>query len=171
MKKTCFAKLAIVCFTVVAAFAFIGTPAQAETGTIASTVTMGVPIIITGDSDMVFGVLTVPTVGTDFWTINARTGDLTKSGDGNGTDVFSDDNSRGLFTINGEDNAALTYSVARSSNFSIIGMSLLSVFFTPSGASLNSSGVLVVGVGGALRVFNTTGSGSSTAEITLTADY
>ena len=68
MKKTYLAKLAIVSFTAVAAFAFIGTPAQAETGTISATVSIAIPVTIVSDSDLVFGVFVAPSSGTDTWT-------------------------------------------------------------------------------------------------------
>ena len=170
MKKTYLAKLAIVSFTVVAAFAFMGTGAQAETGTIAATVSIAIPITIAGDSDLVFGVFTAPSSGSETWTIGAATGDIT-TGTSDGVDLFTDDHSRGLFTISGENDAAVTYSVAKTSDFTDAGLSLTTVSWTSTLTNLSSSGDLVVGVGGTVTIQSTAGSGGDTAEITLTANY
>ena len=170
MKKTYLAKLAIVSFTVVAAFAFMGTAAQAETGTISATVSIATPIVITGDSALAFGVFTAPSSGSQTWTIAASNGALSTGG-GDGVDLFNDDHSRGVFTIDGENDATVTYSVAITNNFGGAGTTLSALTVNPSSTSvLSSSGSLTVGVGGTVTLTDAAADGSP-ALITLTANY
>ena len=171
MKKTYLAKLAIVSFTVVAAFAFIGTSAQAQaTGTVASTVSIATPIVITGDSALIFGVFTAPSSGNDAWTISATSGALSFSGT-DGVDLFTDDHFRGGFTIDGENDATVSYSVAITNNFGDAGTTLSALTLNPtSTTALNSSGVLKVGVGGTVTLAFDAATGSD-ALITMSANY
>lgn len=170
MNKTYLAKLAIVSFTVVAAFAFMGTRAQAETGSISSTVSIATPVTIVGDSALIFGVFTAPSTGTDNWTINASTGVLTYTGTGDGIDIFADDHHRGGFTINGEAGATVTYSVAITTNFGDANTTLSALTINPTSTSVLTAGSLVVGVGGTVTLLTTAASGTP-AVITLTANY
>ena len=170
MKKTYLAKLAIVSFTVVAAFAFMGTAAQAAEGTVASTVSIAIPVVVTGDSDLVFGVFTAPSTGTQTWTIAASDGALTTGG-GDGVDLFNDDHGAGGFTIDGENDAVITYSVDITTNFGGTGTTLSALTLNPtSTTALNSSGELVVGVGGTVTLTDLAATGSA-ALITMTANY
>lgn len=171
MKKTYLAKLAIVGFTMAIAFAFMGTGAQAETGTISSTVSIATPITINSDSNLIFGTFTAPSTATDAWTINASTGALTFTGT-DGVDIFTNDHHRGGFTINGENSAAITYSAVRTVDFTDAALSLTAVTLNPSAASnLNSSGVLVLTVGGTVAIGTAAVSGADVATIELTANY
>ena len=170
MKKTYLAKLAIVSFTVVAAFAFMGTSTQAETGTVASTVSIATPIVITGDSALAFGVFTAPSTGSQTWTIAASDGAL-RTGGGDGVDLFNDDHFRGVFTIDGENDATVTYSVAITNNFGGTGLALSALTVNPTSTNaLSGSGSLTVGVGGTVTI-DTGASSGSDALITLTANY
>lgn len=170
MKKTYFAKLAIVSFTVVAAFAFMGTAVQAETGTIASTVSIATPIVVTGDSTLAFGVFTAPSSGNQTWTIAASDGALSTGG-GDGVDIYNDDHSAGGFTIEGENDATVTYSVAITTDFSGTGLALSALTLNPtSTSSLDGSGSLTVSVGGTVTI-DAGASNGSDALITMTANY
>ena len=170
MKKTYLAKLAIVSFTVVAAFAFMGTGAQAETGTIASTVSIATPISISGDSALAFGALTAPTSIDHSWTISAADGSITDGAEDNSQDLFSNDNFRGVFTISGESGATVTYSVAITNNFGNAGTTLSALTVSPSSTNTLTSGSLKVGVGGTVTLTTAAADGTA-ALITLTANY
>ena len=173
MKKTYLAKLAIVSFTVVAAFAFMGTSAQAQaTGTVASTISIATPIVITGDSALAFGVFTAPSTGSgsQAWTIAVSNGALTTGG-GDGVDLFTDDHNRGGFTIDGENDAVITYSVVITDNFGDAGTTLSALTVFPTSTSmLSTSGSLTVGVGGTVTLTLDAANGSD-ALITMTANY
>ena len=172
MKKTYLAKLAIVSFTVVAAFAFMGTSTQAETGTVASTVSIATPITIASDSDLVFGTFTAPSTGNHTWTISATDGSLSNGGEQDSQDLFSADHKAGGFTINGENDAAITYSAIVLTDFTDAALSLTAVTVNPSAASnLNSSGDLVLGVGGTVKIGSAAPTGTAAATIQLEANY
>ncbi len=171
MKKTYLTKLAIVCFTVVVAFAFMGTGVQAATGSVASTVSIAVPITIVGDSDLVFGTFTAPSTGTHSWTVSAFNGFITDGAEQNSVDLFSGDNSRGVFTISGANNATVTYSVAITNDFGDTGTTLSALTVSPASTqSLGGSGDLTVGVGGTVSLTDAAANGSD-ALITMTANY
>ena len=170
MKKTYLAKLAIVSFTVVAAFAFMGTAVQATDGSVASTVSIAVPITVDGDSALAFGVFTPPSSGDETWTVNATTGNLS-GGASDGVDLFNDDHFRGVFTIGGENDAIITYSVDITTNFGDAGTTLSALTVSPTSTNaLSSSGSLTVGVGGTVTLTLDAANGSD-ALITMTANY
>ena len=172
MKKTYLAKLAIVSFTVVAAFAFMGTSAQAQaTGTVASTISIATPIVITGDSALAFGVFTAPTTSDHSWTISAVDGVLTDGSEDDSQDLFAGDNFRGVFTIGGENDAIVTYDVDITTNFGGSGLTLSALTVSPTSTSmLSNSGSLIVGVGGTVTI-DTGASSNGDALITMTANY
>ena len=172
MKKTCFAKLAIVCFTVVAAFTFIGTPAQAAD--IDATATIATPIIVSGDSNLVFGVFTAPSSGspTQKWRLDPVTSALTVEVAGDGLDLFADDQHRGTFTVTGENNANFTYSSVSISNFPDAFVRLGGITFDPqSSIGLDGTGNLTVGLGGVLELDFGAATTTHTATITLEVSY
>ena len=173
MKKTYLAKLAIVSFTVVAAFALMGTPAQAAEATINATMSIATPIAISADSSLVFGTFTAPSSGspTQKWRVDAVTSALTVVVAGDGLDLFADDQHRGTYTVTGEPDAAITYTFSIS-NFPDAFVRLGGIIPDPqTSIGLDGTGNLTVGLGGVLELNFGAASATHIATITLEVNY
>ena len=174
MKATNFLKLAMAAALVIGIGTMVSQDTKAETGTIGSSVSIGIPVAISGDFDLLWGTLVAPSSGTDNWTINCA-GAL--SGGASVNDLFPTDHQIGQFTISGEPLASVTFSVAVTSglDFNSGDANLLlkdPVACVTSPDDLDGSGDLVVEVGASLDVSAGANSGSHTdGEITMTANY
>ena len=173
MKKTYLAKLAIVSFPVVAAFALMGTPAQAAEATINATMSIATPLAISSDSSLVFGTFTAPSSGspTQKWRVDAVSSALTVVVAGDGLDLFADDQHRGTYTVTGEPDAAITYTFSIS-DFPDAFVRLGGIIPDPqTSIGLDGTGNLTVGLGGVLEISFGAGTGAHTATITLEVNY
>ena len=125
----------------------------AAAGTISATVSIATPLYIpAADSNLVFGVLSVPTDSCCEWTVEASTGNLIGTCPST-MDLEPSDHSRGRFTIQGEPGAAVNYSAAVTANFADAGLSLTSVELYPASPQiLDGFGLLYVYIGGTLEI-------------------
>ncbi len=175
MKATNFLKLAMAASLVIGMGFLISPSTNATSHTIGSSVTIGIPVTVNGDFDLLWGDLAAPSAGIETWVIDCG---AALSGGDPGNDLFPGDHQLGQFTISGQPGATVNFSVdvTPTLDFSVGDPALL--LHTPdmcvaSPYALNGiSCDLVVTVGASLNVGSTATAGDHTdGEISMTANY
>lgn len=164
----------LVIFAVVA---FMLPPIRAAEGTIDASVTISIPLEVNPVDVLGFGTLTPPTDLNvcAFWTLNAFNGLVLTSGEGE--DPVALDHGRGMFRLTGDPGAAVTYSLAVTTQFGDADLTL-----TVSADNVNpasgavvldaTTGILEVQFGGVLQICDEVAIKThNDARITMTANY
>lgn len=157
--------------------AFLLPPIRAAEGTIDASVTISIPLEVNPVDVLGFGTLTPPTDPNvcAFWTLSAFDGLVLTSGEGE--DPVALDHGRGMFRLIGDPGAAVTYSVAITTQFADPDLTLTvsaDNVNPPTGTVIldDITGILEVQFGGVLEICDeVVVKTHNDAVITMTANY
>ena len=156
----------------------LGFPAAANQGSSLNTsasVNVFDGILIQQVKDLNFGNLFPPTKATAIWYLVQEDNGLLLMGNGSGSSEQGNDHHRGEFLIQGQKDAAISFSLSLTQDFNAAGWKLLNLKSFPASPAILANGFLTVFVGGRLQLATgaATGvnGGGDPAVITITVDY